>query len=49
MKLKLTSSEERFEEREYPVYIVPCSTGIEKVILYGGREEYKIPETTDRR
>ena len=50
MKLELTSSEEEPEEREYPVYIVPCSTSIEKVeILYGGRERYKIPETTDRR
>jgi len=50
MKLKFTSSEGKLEVREYPAYIVPYSTSMEKVeILYGSLKEYKIPETTDGR
>lgn len=48
MKLKFKSSERKFKEGEYPSYIVPYSTSMEKVeILYSSLKEYKIPETTD--
>ncbi len=49
IKMMYNSPNEKFEEKEMPVYVEPHSTNVEKIeIVYEKTlKEYKVSETTD--